>query len=136
MSSLSPIQMFVISRWFETHRTSSSTAGLSCMPAERRGGRTRGGKRTGLVYSTELSRIALNPASHQCSVVVDIAIRTPRYSCSLPYRVEEDAEPATLISGRIQILIVLRSELVVCEERNRVTRTFLIKLDAGWKDMN
>src|SRR6266851_8759224 len=103
---------------------------------EWRRGRTRGGKRTGLVYSTELSRIALNPASHQRRVVVDIAIRTPRYSCSLPYRIEEDAESATLIPGRIQIFIVLRGELVVREECNRMTWTFLVKLDAGWEDMN
>src|SRR5882757_9011239 len=97
---------------------------------------TRSGKSTGLVYDTELSRIALNPASHQGSVVVDITIWTPRYSCPLPYRVEEDAEPATLIPGGIQILIVLRGELVICEDCNRMTWTFLIELDAGWKDMD
>src|SRR6266700_485191 len=96
----------------------------------------RSGKSTGLVYSTELSRVALNPASHQCSVVVDIAIWTPRYSCPLPYRVEEDAEPATLISRGIQILIVLRRELVVCEERDRVTWTFLIRLHTRRKDLD
>jgi hypothetical protein len=56
--------------------------------------------------------------------------------CPLPYRVEEDAESATLISGRIQILIALRGELVVCEECNRVTWTFLVKLDTSWKDMD
>src|SRR5258707_9205580 len=83
------------------------------------------GKSTGLVYGTELSRIALNPASHQRSVVVDITIWTPRYSCPLPHRVEEDAESTTRISGGIQILIVLRGELVVCKKCNRVTWTFL-----------
>jgi hypothetical protein len=96
----------------------------------------RGVKSPGLVYSTELSRIALNPTSHQRSVVVDIAIGTPRYSCPLPYRVEEDTESATLISGGIQIFIVLRGELVVCEECNRASWTFRIKLDTGWKDMD
>ena len=95
----------------------------------------RGGKGAGLVYSTEFSRKALNPASHQRSVVVDITIWTPRYSCPLPYCVEEDAESATLVSGRIQILIVLRGELIIREERNRVTWTFLIKFDTGRKDM-
>src|SRR3984893_11059828 len=94
------------------------------------------GKRTGLVYSTELSRIALNPASHQRGVVVDIAIRTPRYSRPLPCRVEEDTEPATLISGRIQLLIVLRSKLIIREECDRVTWTAIIKLDTGWKDLD
>jgi hypothetical protein len=96
----------------------------------------RSGKRSGLVYGTELSRITLNPASDQRSVVVDIAIWTPRYSCPLPYRIEENAEPATLISGRIQMLIVLRSELIIREERDRVTWTAIIKLDNGWKDMD
>src|SRR5258708_13186320 len=81
------------------------------------------GKRTGLVYGTELSRIALNPASHQRSVVVDVTIWTPCYSCPLPYRVEEDAEPATLISGRIEILIVPRGELVVGEKSNTLPCT-------------
>ena len=94
------------------------------------------GEGTGLVYSPKLSRIALNPASHQRSVVVDIAIWTPRYSCPLPYRVEEDTESTTLISGGIQIFIILRGELVVCEECHRVPWTFRIKLDAGWKDMD
>jgi hypothetical protein len=88
------------------------------------------------VHNTEFSRITLDPASHQRSVVVDITIWTPRYSYSLPHCIEEDAKSATLISGRIQILIVLRGELVVCEECNRVTRTFLIELDTGWKDMD
>ncbi len=96
----------------------------------------RGGKGTGLVYRTELSRIALNPTSHQRCIVVDITIWTPRYSCPLPYCVEENAESATLISGRIQMLIVLRSELVVGEECNRVAWTFLIKLDARRKGMD
>jgi hypothetical protein len=71
----------------------------------------RSGKRTSLVYRSDLTRKALNPTSHQSSVVVDITIWTPRYSCPLPYRIEEDAKSATLISGRIQILIVLRGEL-------------------------
>jgi hypothetical protein len=88
------------------------------------------------VYGTELSRIALNPASDQRSVVVDIAVWTPRYACPLPYRVEEDTEPATLISGRIQMLIVLSSELIIREECDRVTWTFIVKLDTGWKDMD
>src|SRR5689334_21550474 len=64
--------------------------------------RARGGESAGLVYRTERSRIALNPASHQRSVVVDITIWTPRYAFPLPHRVEEKTEPATLISGRIQ----------------------------------
>jgi hypothetical protein len=34
------------------------------------------------------------------------------------------------------MLIVLRSELVVCEECNRVAWTFPIKLDTGWKGMD
>src|SRR5882757_9418856 len=97
---------------------------------------TRGGVSTGLVYRPELSWIALNPAPHQRSIIVDIAIGTPRYSCPLPDRVEQDAEPATLIPGRIQILIVLRRELVVSEERDGVTWTFPVKLDTGWKDMD
>src|SRR5882672_9244677 len=103
---------------------------------EWRRSRARGGKGAGLVYSTEFSRITLDPASHQRSVVVDIAIWTPCYSRPLPHRVEEDAESATLISGRIEILIVLRGELVVCEERNRVAWTFPVKLDTPWKDMD
>jgi hypothetical protein len=70
------------------------------------------------VDGAELSWIALDPTSHQGSVVVDIAIWTPRYSCALPHRVEEDAKSATLVSGGIQILITLRGELVVCEERD------------------
>jgi hypothetical protein len=88
------------------------------------------------VYGTELSRIALNPASHQRSVVVDVTIWTPCYSCPLPYRVEEDAEPATLISGRIEILIVPRGELVVGEKCNRVAWTSLIKLDPRRKGVD
>jgi hypothetical protein len=88
------------------------------------------------VYSTELSRIALNPASHQRGVVVDITIWTPRYSCPVPYRVEEDAESATLISGRIKVLVVLRGELVVCEECDRVAWTFLVKLDTRRERMD
>jgi hypothetical protein len=115
---------------------SGHAGGEPAIVREWRRSRARSGKSTGLVYSTEFSRITLDPASHQGSVVVDITIWTPRYSCSLPYRVEENAESATLISGRIQILIILRGELVVCEECNRVTWTFLIKLDTGWKDMD
>jgi hypothetical protein len=88
------------------------------------------------VHRADLSRKALNPASHQRSIIVDITIWTPRYSCPLPYRVEEDAESATLISGRIQILIVLRGELIIREERNRVTWTFLVKFDTGRKNMD
>lgn len=34
------------------------------------------------------------------------------------------------------MLIVLRGELVVCEECNGVTWTFLVKLNTGWKDMD
>jgi hypothetical protein len=34
------------------------------------------------------------------------------------------------------MLIVLRGELVVREECNRVTWTAIIKLDTGWKDMD
>jgi hypothetical protein len=37
----------------------------------------------------------------RCSVVIGITIWTPGYSCPLPHRVEDDAEPATSISGRI-----------------------------------
>src|ERR1700730_10444324 len=103
---------------------------------EWRGSRALGGKSAGLVYSTEFSWITLNPASHQGSVVIGITIWTPRYSCPLPHRVEKDTEPATLISGRIEILIVLRGELVVCEECNRVTWTFPIKLDTRRKSMD
>jgi hypothetical protein len=79
-----------------------------------------------------------NPGSSLSSTQrrVDITIWTPRYSCPLPYRVEEDAESATLISGRIQILIVLRGELIIREERNRVTWTFLVKFDTGRKNMD
>jgi hypothetical protein len=88
------------------------------------------------VYSTELSRIALNPASHQRSVVVDITIWTPRYSSPLPYRVEEDAESATLISGRIEMFVVLRGELIFREQCNGVAWTFLIELDARRKGMD
>src|SRR5258708_34495722 len=97
---------------------------------------TRGGVSTGLVYRPELSWIALNPAPHQRSVVVDITIWTPRYSCPLPHRIDKHAKSAALISGRIQILIVLRGELVVCEECHRVTWTFLVKLDTRRKDMD
>ena len=100
-----------------------------------RGGARRG-KSASLVYSTEFSWITLDPASHQGSVVIDITIWTPRYPCALPHRVEEDGELATLIPGRIEILIVLRGELVVCEQRNRVAWMFLIKLDTRWKDVD
>ena len=103
---------------------------------ELRRSRARGGKSAGLVYSTEFFWITLDPASHQRSVVVGITIWTPSYSCPLPYRVEEDAESATLISGRIEILIVLRGELVVCEECNGVTWTFRIKLDTRRKGID
>jgi hypothetical protein len=88
------------------------------------------------VYCAELSGIALNPASHQRRVVVDIAIWTPRYSCSLPHRVEEDAESATLISGRIEMFVVLRGELIFREQCNGVAWTFLIELDARRKGMD
>src|SRR3984893_2842279 len=47
---------------------------------EWRRSRARGGKGAGLVYSTEFFRITLNPASHQGSVVIGIAIWTPCYS--------------------------------------------------------
>src|ERR1700692_1507328 len=96
----------------------------------------RGGKSTGLVNNTELSRITLDPASHQGSVIIGITIWTPCYSRSLPRRVEEDTEPATLISGRIELRVVLRCELIVCEERNRVARASLIKLDARRKGID
>src|SRR5882757_5403909 len=43
---------------------------------------TRSGKSTGLVHSTYFPRIALNPASHQRGIVIDITIWTPRYSRS------------------------------------------------------
>ena len=103
---------------------------------EWRGSRALGGKCAGLVYGTEFSWIALNPASHQRSVVVDIAVWTPRYSCPLPYRVKEDAESTALISGRIEMLVVLRGELIIREECNRVAWTFLIELDARRKGMD
>src|SRR5260370_28822374 len=103
---------------------------------EWRRSRARGGKGAGLVHSTEFSWVTLDPASHQGSVVIGITIWTPRYSCPLPHRVEKDAGSATLISGRIEILIVLRGELVVCEERNRVAWTFLIKLDTRRKGLD
>ncbi len=93
----------------------------------------RRAKSTGLVYGTELSWITLDPTSHQGSVVIRITIWTPRYPCPLPHRVEEDGELATLIPGGVKILIVLRGELVVCEERNRVAWMFLIKLDTRRK---
>jgi hypothetical protein len=67
------------------------------------------------VYGGEFSWIALDPASHQGGIVIDITIWTPRYSLPFPRRVEENAEPAALISGRIEILVVLRGELIVCE---------------------
>jgi hypothetical protein len=41
-----------------------------------------------------------------------------------------------LISGRIEILVVLRGELIVCEECNRVAWTLLIKLDARREGMD
>jgi hypothetical protein len=41
-----------------------------------------------------------------------------------------------LISGRIEILIVLRAELVVGEEGNRVPRTSLIHLDTSRKNVD
>jgi hypothetical protein len=41
-----------------------------------------------------------------------------------------------LISGRIEVLVVLRAELIVGEERNRVAWAFLVHLDTGRKDMN
>jgi hypothetical protein len=88
------------------------------------------------VHSTELSRITLDPASHQGGVVIGIAIWTPCYSRALPHRVEEDAEPATLISGRIEILVILCGELIVGEKSNGAAWAFLVKLDAGRKDVD
>jgi hypothetical protein len=88
------------------------------------------------VHSPEFSQITLYPASHQGGVVVDITIGTPRYSFPLPDRVEEDAESPALISRRIEMLIVLRGELIIREECNRVTQAFLIKLDTGWQDLD
>src|SRR5450631_4034807 len=96
----------------------------------------RRGKCAGLVYGTEFSWIALDPASHQGSVVIGITIWTPRYPCALPHRVEEDGELTTLIPSGVEILIVLRGELVVRKERNRVTWTFFIKLDTRRKGMS
>jgi hypothetical protein len=64
-------------------------------PSSCHGGVCNNRVETGLVYRTELSRKALNPTSHQRSVVIGITVWTPRYSCPLPYRVEEDAESAT-----------------------------------------
>jgi hypothetical protein len=55
---------------------------------------------------------------------------------SLPHRFEENTEPAALISGRIEILVVLRGELIICEECNRVTGALLIELDARRKAMD
>ena len=52
------------------------------------------------------------------------------------HRVEEHGKSATLISCRIEILVVLRGELVVCEERNRVAWTFLVKLDTRRKGID
>src|SRR5260221_4797317 len=115
---------------------SGHTGGEPAIVREWRGSRTLGGKRAVLVYSTEFSWMTLNPASHQGSVVIGVTIWTPGYSRPLPHRVEEDAEPATLISGRVEILVVLRGELVVGEECNRVAWTFLIKLDTRWKGMD
>src|SRR6202048_1547194 len=115
---------------------SGHAGGEPAIVREWRGSRALGGKSAGLVYSTEFSWITLNPASHQGSVVIGITIWTPRYSCSLPNRVEKDAESSTLISGRIEMLIILRGELVVCEKCNRVARTFLIKLDTRRKSMD
>src|SRR5882672_9153237 len=115
---------------------SGHAGGEPAIVREWRRSRARGGKGAGLVYATELSRITLDPASHQGSVVIGIAIWTPCYSRSLPHRVEEDAEPAALISGRIEMLVVLRGELVVREECNRMTWTFLIKLDTRRKDID
>src|SRR5260221_14399493 len=43
---------------------------------EWRRSRARGGKGAGLVYSTEFSRITLDPAPHQGSVVIGIPIWT------------------------------------------------------------
>src|SRR5260370_20691569 len=115
---------------------SGHASGEPAIMREWRRSRDRGGKCAGLVYGTEFSWIALDPASHQGSVVIGITIWTPRYSRPLPHRVEEDGESATLISCRVEILIVLRGELVVCEERNRMAWTFPIKLDTRRKDMD
>src|ERR1700730_12091119 len=115
---------------------SGHAGGVSAIVRELRRSRTRGGKGAGLVYGTKFFWVTLDPASHQGSVVIGIAIWTPRYSCPLPHRVEKDAESATLISGRIEILIVLRGELVACEKCNGVAWTVLIKLDARWKGMD
>src|SRR5258708_18249215 len=115
---------------------SGHASGEPAIMREWRRSRARGGKCAGLVYGTEFSWIALDPASHQGSVVIGITIWTPRYSCPLPHRVEKDAESATLISGRIEILIILRGELIVREKSNRAAWTFRIKLDTRRKSMD
>jgi hypothetical protein len=115
---------------------SGHAGGETAIVRERRRSRTRGGKGAGLVYCTEFFRIPLDPASHQGGVVIGIAIWTPCYSRPLPHGIEEDAEPATLISCGIEILVVLRGELVVGEERNGVSWAFLVKLDSRRKGMD
>jgi hypothetical protein len=45
-----------------------------------------------------------------------------------------NAKAATLISGGVEILIVLRGKLVVCEKCDGVPRTFLVKFDTHRKD--
>jgi len=53
----------------------------------------RSGKRSGLMHSNRtFSDTCIRPLINARRV--DIAIWTPRYSCPLPYRVEEDTRPA------------------------------------------
>jgi hypothetical protein len=47
-----------------------------------------------------------------------------------------NAKAATLISGGVEILIVLRGKLVVCEKCDGVPRTFLVKFDTYRKDLS
>src|SRR5260370_12629257 len=82
---------------------------------EWRRSRARGGKGAGLVHSTEFSWVTLDPASHQGSVVIGITIWTPSYSCTLPPHIAKDAESPTLFSIRLKSLVVLHTDISLCQ---------------------
>ena len=65
--------------------------GESAAVGEGHRSRIRGGKRAGLVNGSEFFRIALDPASHDRGIVINIGKRTPRNARPFPGRVQEDA---------------------------------------------
>jgi hypothetical protein len=55
---------------------------------------------------------------------------------SEPGRIQENAEAATLVASRIEIFVVLRGELKIREERNRVFDAIDLELNARGKSVD